>query len=73
MPRRKLIEGDRVKITGPWRSGSHLGENLIGKNATVHKMKPYGAMPVKIHIDGTPDDMMYHWCRENLRALPRKK
>ena len=82
MPRRKLIKGDRVKITGPWSNRPDVskdeGFEHIGKNATVtnpdRSDKYPGAkvhMNVVIRIDGH-DDTLY-WCRGNLSALPRRK
>jgi len=75
MPRRKLIKGDRVKITGPWRlntDGNGEGRQYIGEYATVIRITNHPTMSVDIHMDSDEDPSgVYHWCRENLRALPK--
>ncbi len=73
MPRRKLIKGDRVRITGPWHP-SGGGEHHIGENATIinpNRGEPWTSMKVDVVIDGL--NYPLHWCRENLRALSRRK
>ncbi len=69
---RELVVGDRVKITGPWNNGGSTGgEDLIGSRATVVKFNDL--LGVGIRLDGDPPDKSpWWWCRENLRALPRK-
>lgn len=69
---RKLVKGDRVKITGLY--GSTGGSRYIGKFAVVNKVYKRDSMSIGIRID---DDLEYpgflwFWDRENLRALPRK-
>ena len=60
---RDLKKGDRVKITGPCRPSENFG---------------IGDIEVVISIDATDRGLPvllksgYWWCRENLRALPRK-
>lgn len=75
MPRRKLVKGDRVKITGPWSlvPGEGKGRIHTGKLATVVEVTDHPSMPVDINIDGDADTSSpWHWCRESLQALPRK-
>ncbi len=72
MGRRELVPGDRVKIVGPWDTHTRNGEGYIGRIATVlRNLGPKSRAPIPINIDtkSTP----YYWCRENLRALPRKE
>ncbi len=67
---RDLKPGDRVKITGPWEATDKKGgASLIGRFATVEGFLDTGKP--KIVIDGWSDWLS--WCRENLRALPRRK
>ncbi len=74
MPRRKLIKGDRVKITGHWDgdasdSRKESTEDLVGKYATVDRIRKDISMSIVIEIDGI--DGLFFWDRENLRALPK--
>lgn len=74
---RELKEGDRVKITGFWGLDNfeHKDYRHIGKFATVisaYSAQSSLAMPIKIHVDGTCEGMVYSWYRESLRALPRR-
>lgn len=74
MPRRKLIKGDRVKITGPWSITSKEGGNdLIGKHAKVVDVLERSWMPIILVVKGHTLNLTLAWDRENLRALPRKK
>ncbi len=71
---RELVKGDRVRIVGPWLSGSKgddEGHRHIGKKAIVTSPKsgPSYLMPIEIEIDGLGYTLQ--WCRETLRALPR--
>jgi len=77
MPRRKLVKGDRVKIIGLWKVSNpdpnrNCGRAYIGNYATV--IDDLGCvdtkMGIRIHIDN--EEGIWHWCRKNLRALPRK-
>lgn len=71
---RALVKGDRVKIIGPWclDTGEDGGRHHIGKSASVVEVTDHPTMPVNINIDGDVDTLNpWHWCRENLRALPR--
>ena len=74
-PPRALISGDRVKITGPhhlvWTSSS---PEFTGLYATVYKVLGKYSLddqPIQIEVDG--QEGLYWWCRDNLRALPRRK
>ncbi|TET41428.1 MAG: hypothetical protein E3J60_04555 [Dehalococcoidia bacterium] len=71
---RKLVKGDRVKVTGGWgiKGGGSLGEHYIGCFATVVGFTKM-SMPITIKLDEDIDtSYVFNWCRENLRALPRK-
>ncbi len=74
MSHRELVIGDRVRITGPWHPTHDEGRDHVGKHATYVRPNENNpsTMPIDIHIDGTEEGIIYHWCRENLRALPRK-
>ncbi|KKN53597.1 hypothetical protein LCGC14_0600930 [marine sediment metagenome] len=75
MAYRELRKGDRVKITGPWSVLGSTGLQFVGKYAIVIHVrdKPTDRMGIHIHIDGDKANLIYHWCRQNLRALPRRK
>ena len=69
---RELKVGDQVKITGPWVVGGDYfsGGLLVGESATVIQPEfPDSLSPITIM---TRDELKWHWCRKNLRALPRK-
>ena len=71
---KKLKVGDRVEITGPWRSDSDMGGTIfIGGRATVVKIdSAFSEGPYGIHIEDRPPSGTFYWCRKNLRLLPRK-
>ncbi len=66
---RKLVKDDRVKITGPWMidSDGDCGENQIGNIETVARAFKPDSNGLSVRLGSG-----YYWCRENLRALPRK-
>ena len=68
---RDLVPDDRVKIIGPWSTDSVLGHQYIGKLATVRGLWMGTGTRFKLEIDGVVEFLW--WCRENLRALPRRK
>ena len=71
---RKLAGGDRVEITGAWKldTEGNSGEEYIGRFATVDRIDGSPGMSVRILIDESTG-FHWYWCRENLRALPRKE
>ena len=67
---RDLKPGDRVKITGPWGVGNATSLGEVGRIAVVISIGE-GTTPIELKIYshfGTST-----WCRENLRAMPRRK
>ncbi len=71
---RELVIGDRVRIIGPWHLLHVGGEPYVGRYATyvgLNKNVP-STMPIDIQIDCAGEGI-FHWCRKNLRALPRRR
>ena len=72
---RKLVPEDRVRIIGPWLADAkgNGGQKHIGKTAVVLGVLPGSEMPIALKIPDDYGKIRLYWCRENLRALPRKE
>ena len=66
---RDLKPGDRVKITGSQRAYGTFGMIFIGRIAIVMDFLESGTPIIKLDSWNVGQT----WCRENLRALPRRK
>ena len=69
MAYRKLVPGDRARITGP--QGSRVGRSFTGRHVTIIYDDYTSDTALKITIDG--EIGTFWWTRQYLKAFPKRR